>query len=269
MISTVVDYDFSKRMVLKPPIKNKRGSPTGYISEDTPECRQKPTFQLSGPGKAMHVTFDPKSYDEENKNVTLSLTLEDEAVKTAVEKLDEIIIGYLHTNQKFFFRKEDKTMDMIRAMHFRSSIVQDDEGKYLPRLQCKIDTTTPDKVEVYRLRSDAKKMSKCTYNDIKRGDLVIPIVSINSIWCISNRAGFSYNLERILIKNQEKQCMPLFNMGMDCATPVLEEEEEEENKAFPVSNGKRKQEVEEQEHDGSTVIIDPVTLQPISKKQKS
>lgn len=256
----MIDYDFAKRMVLKPPVKNKRGSPTAYMSEDTPESRQKPTFQLCGPGKAMHVTFDLKSYDDENKNVTLCLTLEDDTVKSAVEQLDEIIVTYLHVNQKFFFRKEDKTREMIKSMHFRSSITQDEEEKYLPRLQCKIDTSSPDKVEVYRLSADATKMTKCTYHDIKRGDLVVPIVSINSVWCINNRAGFSFNLERVLIKTQQKECMPLFNMGTDCAQPILDDEDEDE----PSSMDK-----DEKEDDGSTVNIDPITLEPVKKKQKA
>jgi len=203
--------------------KNKNGGKTVYLNNSNGG-----SILLQLP--YMRAPFGLSTFtDESSKKTSYSLDLsfdnepEISEFQDKILALDEIILDLVEKNATDWLGKKFNKVVLKEALH--KPLVKRSKGDYAPTLKLKImtDMKSGDFIpEVYNSRRE-----RVDPDTIERGQRVMAIIDLASIWFIDNKFGVSARLKQCLLAPSKK--LPAFAFqGVPPPEEVLEEEEEEE-----------------------------------------
>lgn len=196
--------------------KNKNGGKTVYINsgDNKKNYIQFPfmrspfglsTFTDEGTGRttySLDLSFDP-----DNEDAML--------VHSKLKELDEIIVNTVAKNSKEWLGKEFNVAVLKEALY--KPMVRPGKEQYPSTMKLKI-LTKPDGTfvpEAYNMQRESTPV-----DSIEKGQKVMCIVDLSSIWFIDNKFGVTIRLQQVLLEQSAK--LPSFAFkGVD-----LPEEEE-------------------------------------------
>ena len=198
--------------------KNKNGGKTVYLNGgDNKKLYLQLPFMRSPYGLSAFT-------DEGTGRTTYSLDLsfdtdnaEAMELHDKLKELDEMIVNAVAENSKEWLGKEFNVAVLREALY--KPMVRPSKEPYPSTLKLKI-ATKPDGTfvpEAYNMKREAVPL-----DSVEKGQKVMAIVDISSIWFIDNKFGVTVRLQQTLVQQSTK--LPSFAFqGLD-----LPEEEEEE-----------------------------------------
>lgn len=201
--------------------KNKNGGKTVYINsgDNKKNYIQFPfmrspfglsTFTDEGTGRttySLDLSFDP-----DNEDAML--------VHSKLKELDEIIVNTVAKNSKEWLGKEFNVAVLKEALY--KPMVRPGKEQYPSTMKLKI-LTKPDGTfvpEAYNMQRESTPV-----DSIEKGQKVMCIVDLSSIWFIDNKFGVTMRLQQCLLEQSTR--LPSFAFqGLDL--PEAEDEEVEE-----------------------------------------
>ena len=207
--------------------KNKNGGKTVYLNAgDNKKLYLQLPFMRSPYGLSAFT-------DEGTGRTTYSLDLSFDAENTeamelhdSLKELDELIVNTVAENSKEWLGKEFNVAVLREALY--KPIVRPGKEPYPSTLKLKV-ATKPDGTfvpEAYNVRKES-----VTLDTVEKGQKVMAIVDVSSIWFIDNKFGVTIRLQQSLLEQSTK--LPSFAFqGVDLPgtgeEDVEVEDEEEE-----------------------------------------
>ena len=203
--------------------KNKNGGKTVYINsgDNKKNYIQFPfmrspfglsTFTDEGTGRttySLDLSFDP-----DNEDAML--------VHSKLKELDEIIVNTVAKNSKEWLGKEFNVAVLKEALY--KPMVRPGKEQYPSTMKLKI-LTKPDGTfvpEAYNMQRESTPV-----DSIEKGQKVMCIVDLSSIWFIDNKFGVTMRLQQCLLEQSTK--LPSFAFqGLDLPEPEEDGEVDEE-----------------------------------------
>jgi len=203
--------------------KNKNGGKTVYINsgDNKKNYIQFPfmrspfglsTFTDEGTGRttySLDLSFDP-----DNEDAML--------VHSKLKELDEIIVNTVAKNSKEWLGKEFNVAVLKEALY--KPMVRPGKEQYPSTMKLKI-LTKPDGTfvpEAYNMQRESTPV-----DSIEKGQKVMCIVDLSSIWFIDNKFGVTMRLQQCLLEQCTK--LPSFAFqGLDLPEPEEDGEVDEE-----------------------------------------
>lgn len=240
-------------------------------------------FQVTGDRKEdrSRVVFEPTPPSGNNSRVNLALTVnpDDEALLKFWADYDTICIKHVAKHSLKFLKKE-MTEDEVRAIW--TPCLRAKPG-YSPYLKARFDTSPDPKVpfSCYEANEAQRRFAAMHYSRLQRNDEVVAVVRPGMLYYFQGKVGSTVditNLVRFAAPPVSSFPFRISGMGGDDFTEVgMDELFSEANiaamDAVAAKYMEEKKEAAPQslepdaEDDGSTVTIDPVTMQPVSKKR--
>ena len=206
--------------------KNKNGGKTVYLNNgDNKKLYLQLPFLRSPYGLSAFT-------DEGTGRTTYSLDLSFDPDNTEAmelhnkfKELDEIIVNTVANNSKEWLGKEVNVAVLREALY--KPMVRPNKEPYPSTLKLKI-ATKPDGTfipEAYNMKREPVSL-----DTIEKGQKVMSIVDISSIWFIDNKFGVTIRLQQVLIEQSTK--LPSFAFqGVDVAEEEHEDEDVDEDVA--------------------------------------
>lgn len=203
--------------------KNKNGGKTVYINsgDNKKNYIQFPfmrspfglsTFTDEGTGRTTY-SLD-LSFDSDNEDAML--------VHSKLKELDEIIVNTVAKNSKEWLGKEFNVAVLKEALY--KPMVRPGKEQYPSTMKLKI-LTKPDGTfvpEAYTMQRESTPV-----DSIEKGQKVMCIVDLSSIWFIDNKFGVTMRLQQCLLEQSTK--LPSFAFqGLDLPEPEEDGEVDEE-----------------------------------------
>jgi hypothetical protein len=203
--------------------KNKNGGKTVYINsgDNKKNYIQFPfmrspfglsTFTDEGTGRTTY-SLD-LSFDSDNEDAML--------VHSKLKELDEIIVNTVAKNSKEWLGKEFNVAVLKEALY--KPMVRPGKEQYPSTMKLKI-LTKPDGTfvpEAYNMQRESTPV-----DSIEKGQKVMCIVDLSSIWFIDNKFGVTMRLQQCLLEQSTK--LPSFAFqGLDLPEPEEDGEVDEE-----------------------------------------
>lgn len=204
--------------------KNKNGGKTVYLNGgDNKKLFIQLPFMRSPFGLSMFT-------DEGTGRTSYSLDLsfdpdntEAMEVHDKLKELDEIIVNTVAQNSKEWLGKEFNVAVLREALY--KPIVRPGKEQYPSTLKLKV-STKPDGSfvpEAYSMQREQVPL-----DTIEKGQKVMAIVDLSSIWFIDNKFGVTIRLQQTLLEQSSK--LPSFAFqGVDLPTDEVEVDEDEED----------------------------------------
>ena len=203
--------------------KNKNGGKTVYLNGgDNKKLYVQLPFMRSPYGLSAFT-------DEGTGRTTYSLDLSFDSDNTEamelhgkLKELDEIIVNTVAKNSKEWLGKEFNVAVLREALY--KPMVRPGKEPYPSTLKLKIATKSDGMFvpEAYNVRRET-----ITLDTIEKGQKVMAIVDISSIWFIDNKFGVTVRLQQALLEQSTK--LPSFAFqGVDLPEVEAEEDIEEE-----------------------------------------
>jgi hypothetical protein len=209
------------------PRKSKYGKMAAYWCLGNSMSNTDVIFQLCPDSAGMSVIFPPSKFHAQAEEVDkygMVLNVTNPHTIDALAALDEKALKFFMDNRAIFFEKY-YTDDMIRHKVFCPIVKPVDLANgYGARIAVKIsqDASSRHPVEVFTYNANENTMSPTHFKDIRKGDDVVPIVSIGGMWCLSGRTcGYSLEACRILVIPNHIANGTGFVMGSGLPTPTL------------------------------------------------
>ena len=144
-------------------------------------------------------------------------------VHDKLKELDEIIVKTVAQNSKEWLGKEFNVAVLREALY--KPIVRPGKEQYPSTLKLKV-STKPDGSfvpEAYSMQREQVPL-----DTIEKGQKVMAIVDLSSIWFIDNKFGVTIRLQQTLLEQSSK--LPSFAFqGVDLPTDEVEVDEDEED----------------------------------------
>ena len=236
-----------KQFHYKDPVKNKYGSRNAYINKNRDES-VRPRYQMAAKTDAhlrapygISEPFDEKQKDTDRKS--LDITIESDALKNALDALDEHNIKTAFENCEKWFGKK-LTMDHIRLM-YKPIVTLPKEGKsYKPTFRTKVNLN-PNEANATRFfaieegENGIVRYVEKDHSVLGKGSGTVPVIEIGSLWFAQTQFGMTLeSTEIIVFPTRAREEFP-FQWGDDKAVPMDTEEttEQTSNTPPPVDNG--------------------------------
>jgi hypothetical protein len=275
--TTITTLDLNDVFITLPKISKKSGNTMAYWCLGNSMSNTDVIFQLCPDGTRMSVAFPPSQFNNAvgTDKYGMSLHVTDPLIMDALAALDAQALQFFLDHRESFFKKS-YTDDMIRFGSFCPIVKPVDlEKGYGARVGVKImqNASARHPVEVFTYNAKENTMSPTHFKDIRKGDDVVPIVSMGGIWCVSGgKCGYTLEACRILVIPNQKANGTGFAMGSGRPTPtvVYPTIDSVHDQTSTVSAGMDEGSFMDQvygidqevsEPDSGTVTIDPITLQ--------
>ena len=266
---TVDNYELNTVCLTKPTV-TRRNTTVSYFCEGNPLSGVPCKFQLCPSGTRLIAAFEPSRFDKTGEGkLKLQVNITDPKIHAFCETLDDIVKDFMIANKSAFY-KGNPSESMIRTL-FRPIIKPVDEEKgYPPRIGIVLDTepTSLNRVKVERYDPVTNQKFDAYFGDIKRGDEVIPFVTIDATWVMAgNRSGYNFKAVKLMYIPSAGAADVELDLGDDMPPPT---HMSASSIAAPVPEGTFDEAADEAAQlaaaaggEGGTVDIDPVTMMPI------
>lgn len=269
-------------IVISRPIASasKGHGPTSFNMFVGASNRQPFRFQMSlpGPDHRNKLVFAPDTPVNGGSKVSLALSVPtlDDAVMDFWAKVDDVVIAHTAKHSKEFLKRE-MTEDAVRSIYTPSIRVKEDYDNFL---KVRFDTAPDSRccVSMFDVNEHKKRYSALHHSRLEQGDSVTCIVQLGMVYFFNQKVGITVDISHLTryapppanefpfqLGAEYQQCVPedLFRddtaaVGVAItdsvvvASPTLKPVED-----IDATVGGNDQD------DGSTVKIDPVTLLPI------
>jgi hypothetical protein len=214
-------------------------------------------------------------------NVALSVTANDPGVLKFWADIDSIMIKHLAEHSKEFLKKK-MTPKEIREIYIPCVRTKDDFEPYLKiRFDTAIDSRTP--FSCWDINESAKRFSKLHYSRLGQGDSVLVIIQPGMLYNFSGKVGCTIDCSHMVRFAPPPANDFPFQLGVDGidyhqVSPddlfsdkniaiidkiVQQHEAKKLIELVPEDDG------DDDGYDGSTVKLDPITLEPLTQKRSA
>jgi hypothetical protein len=204
--------------------KNKNGGKTVYLNGgDNKKMFLQLPFMRSPFGLSM---FTDESTGRTSYSLDLSFdpdNTEAMEIHDKLKELDELIVNTVAQNSKEWLGKEFNVAVLREALY--KPIVRPGKEQYPSTMKLKI-STKPDGSFVPEAYSMQRE--QVSLDTIEKGQKVMAIVDLSSIWFIDNKFGVTIRLQQTLLEQSSK--LPSFAFqGVELPTDELDDEVEEDD----------------------------------------
>ena len=181
----------------------------GRVRMQLPRCRI--PFGVQEP---VNSVLDTK---EENKSrPNLELDVADPALVQWGASVNAAAVDYVAEHSKELMKKFMKK-DFVEQL-FRPVITPSSNGEFNPLLRTKITKTGSYATKVRVVTDPGSPTTPLrhregTINEIERGDEIIAVVDVSSIWFANNSAGLTLTLAHALVYKKENEVEDVFTVG--------------------------------------------------------
>lgn len=271
----------TRSIVISRPIAstaNGRG-PTSYNMFVGTACRQPFRFQMSrsGPAHRNTVVFPPDVPNNGGTRVNMALSIPkaDVEVLKFWSQVDDVVIAHTAKHSKEFLKRE-MTEDEVRAIYTPSIRMKEDFENFL---KVRFDTTprqTLNEVKMFDVNELRKRYSPLDHSRLSQGDVVTCIVQLGMVYFFNQKVGVTVDVSHLTRYVPPPPNEFPFQLGAEysqCAPNDLFRDHLPTNEVTDQTKLDMAQEQTETiketcdlvsfPDDGSTVVIDPVTLLPL------
>ena len=204
--------------------KNKNGGKTVYLNGgDNKKLFLQLPFMRSPFGLSM---FTDESTGRTSYSLDLSFdpdNTEAMEIHDKLKELDELIVNTVAQNSKEWLGKEFNVAVLREALY--KPIVRPGKEQYPSTMKLKI-STKPDGSFVPEAYSMQRE--QVSLDSIEKGQKVMAIVDLSSIWFIDNKFGVTIRLQQTLLEQSSK--LPSFAFqGVELPTDEVDDEVEEDD----------------------------------------
>ena len=204
--------------------KNKNGGKTVYLNGgDNKKLFLQLPFMRSPFGLSM---FTDESTGRTSYSLDLSFdpdNTEAMEIHDKLKELDELIVNTVAQNSKEWLGKEFNVAVLREALY--KPIVRPGKEQYPSTMKLKI-STKPDGSFVPEAYSMQRE--QVSLDSIEKGQKVMAIVDLSSIWFIDNKFGVTIRLQQTLLEQSSK--LPSFAcQGVELPTDEVDDEVEEDD----------------------------------------
>jgi hypothetical protein len=204
--------------------KNKNGGKTVYLNGgDNKKMFLQLPFMRSPFGLSM---FTDESTGRTSYSLDLSFdpdNTEAMEIHDKLKELDELIVNTVAQNSKEWLGKEFNVAVLREALY--KPIVRPGKEQYPSTMKLKI-STKPDGSFVPEAYSMQRE--QVSLDTIEKGQKVMAIVDLSSIWFIDNKFGVTIRLQQTLLEQSSK--LPSFAFqGVELPTDEVDDEVEEDD----------------------------------------
>ena len=271
----------TRSIVISRPIAstaNGRG-PTSYNMFVGTAGRQPFRFQMSrsGPAHRNTVVFPPDVPNNGGTRVNMALSIPkvDVDVLSFWSKVDDVVIAHTAKYSKEFLKRE-MTEDEVRAIYTPSIRMKEDYENFL---KVRFDTTprqTLNEVKMFDVNELRKRYSPLHHSRLSQGDVVTCIVQLGMVYFFNQKVGVTVDVSHLTryvppppnefpfqLGAEYSQCAPNDLFKDQSPTSEVTGQQELEISQEQTDTEKQSGELISFPDDGSTVVIDPVTLLPL------
>lgn len=154
-----------------------------------------------------------------NRRRNMELDISRDDVKALFKLIDNRVIGAAAANSEKWFKKSFNEDD-LRRMMYRTSVQENKNAAYKPKLRVKItpgnQQTDRRATKIYIVQSDGSYKTNGEMVDVTPGSRVQCIIEVGSVWFASNQFGISLVARHILVwpKDAADDDFPFSNTGL-------------------------------------------------------
>lgn len=291
------ELDVKAISISKPIPTNSGRGPMSYNMYISGPNRSPFSFQLTRPGplhrSSLVFSPDPAQNGGDKTNITLSVKPTDEETINFWKSIDDLVIEHVSSNSKEFLKKQ-MTIEEVEAVFTRAVRQRPDYDPYIKaRFHTCPDARTP--FRCFEINEEKKRYAPLHHSRLAQSDVVVCVVQLGMIYSFNNKVGYTIDVSH-LVRYTPAPCNPFpFRLGSPseytmCSSDTLwenvdkglsEDQDQgqghhDEDQDLVVVNAESEPEkkedadlvLEKDSDDGSTVVIDPVTMKRKSVNSK-